>query len=177
MDLNSGCAWKGQCRLFHFLWKAGYNRAILLSTLHTVKALAAFHVVQSSASLLSAHGVPVVSQMQHTHICVQQMIQNRLFWSENESSVSAELSASESFFLKYFVLPFPYFPNMCKYMSNTSCAWAEDSRVSQPTSSAAIIHHYVQPVSLPSEQRQAFLGDLRVQSSALNFSCHESWFP
>lgn len=47
-------------------------------SLHTVEALAGFHVVQSSASLLSADGDPVVFQMQHTHICVQQMIQSHL---------------------------------------------------------------------------------------------------
>lgn len=68
MDLHLGCAWKGQCRLYHFLWKAVYNRAILLSALHTVEALAGFHVVQSSASLLAADGVPIVFQMHHRHI-------------------------------------------------------------------------------------------------------------
>lgn len=131
-------------------------------------------VQPTALSRWSPHCVPDAA---HTHLSTANDPELPLFWSENESLISAELSASESSSLKYFVLHFSYFlsPNtcVCTYISNISCAWADDSRVSQPTSSAAVIfiHHYVQPVSLPSEQGQALQGDLRVQSSALNFSC------
>lgn len=168
MDLHSGCAWKGQCRLFHFLWKAGYNGAILLSMLHTGEALAAFHVVQSSSQQMES---PLCSRCS-THTSEHgTWFRLASLLSENESSASIELRASESSFLKHFVLPFPTF---LIQIHNISCAWAEESGVSQPTNSAAIIliYHCMQPVSLPSEQGQALLGDLRVQSSALNFSCH-----
>lgn len=47
--------------------------------LHTVEALVGFHVVQSSASLLSADGTPVIFQMQYAHICVQCTVQIHLF--------------------------------------------------------------------------------------------------
>lgn len=46
---------------------------------YTVEALAVFHVLQSSVLLLSADGVPIASQMQDTHICVQPTEQNPLF--------------------------------------------------------------------------------------------------
>lgn len=106
----------------------------------------------------------------HTHLSTAHDSELPLF-CENESSASVELRSSEGSFLKHFVLPFPTF---LVQIHNISFAWAEESRVSQPTSSAAIIliYHCMQPVSLPSEQGQALLGDLRVQSSALNFSCH-----
>lgn len=122
MDLHSGCSWKGQCRLFHFLWKAGYNRAILLSMLHTEEALAGFHVVQSSASLLSADGVSIVFQMQHTHIWVQKMIQSCLS-SEVKMSLpflqNLVLLKAPSRSILFFLSP-TFLVQICVYMWATS---------------------------------------------------------
>jgi len=62
----------------------------------TVEALAGFHVVQSSVSLLAADRVPVTFQMQYAHICVCRMIQIRLFSEVKESSLSPVLLKASS---------------------------------------------------------------------------------
>ena len=91
-----------------------------------------------------------------THLCVSYDPDSPLFWSERVFTFS---STSESFFLKHFFFLSPTFFHHIYEMSNISCTWAEARRVSQPARLAVIIfiHHYVQPVSLPSEQGQTLL--------------------
>lgn len=134
---------------FNQIRKAGYNRAIFLSMLHTVEALDGFHIVQSSAS--SPHCIPDA-------VCTHPVWSrfSPLFWSENELHFLqyTELLKASSW---SFFFSFPYFH--IYETSNTSCAWAEARRVSQPARLAAIIfiHHYVQPVSSPLWQGQTLL--------------------
>lgn len=98
--------------------------------------------------------VPIAFQMQYAHI--QYGPGSPLFWSENELHFLqyTELLKASSW---SFFFSFPCFH--IYETSNTSCAWAEARRVSQPARLAAIIfiHHYMQPVSSPLWQGQTLL--------------------
>lgn len=186
MDLHSGCAWKGQCRLFHFLWKAGYNRAILLSCTQQKHRLL-FMLCRVQPHYSQQMESPWCSRCStHTSECSK--------WSRVTSSeVKMRLQLLQNLVLlkaPSWSILFFLSPTFLVQMHNISCAWAEESRVCQPTSSAAIIliHHYMWPVSLPSEQGQALLGDQSPEQCPklqLSFgagphqpcAASESWFP
>lgn len=139
-----------------------------------MEPLAGFHVVQSSVLLLTADGVPIIFQRQYAHICAWHTVQIHLFSEVKMSLVSQVLSTSESFFLKHIFFPFPYF--LCPYV------WAKQhflclgwSQESIPAGKISWNHLYLllrAAHELTFRARANCSGDLRVQSSALNFACH-----